>query len=247
VARDDARGVTNDAARANAEWCDLVARADGAPTTWSDEVWSCRRRTPPGYPDAVTLVPAVDAHEMLAAIDGSPGCSVKDSFAALDLHRAGFEVLFHAQWIVAAPAAGIDPRGGGWTVAADPLADLPAHLPVAADLHRLPPTVLADPMVSTLVATRGGAVVGTAIAHRAASMVGLTHVTVTTDDDDRVGWVGLLARLRLLHPGLAVAGYESGAAFADAIAAGFRPCGPLRVWHRPGEGRLMSTNTDVHR
>ena len=36
---------------------------------------------------------------ILAAIDISPGCALKDSFACLDLASEGFDVLFEAQWI----------------------------------------------------------------------------------------------------------------------------------------------------
>ena len=48
-------------------------------------------------------------------MDASPGCSIKDSFAALDLSAHGFRVLFDAEWIVrtgAPPAA--DPSEPHW-------------------------------------------------------------------------------------------------------------------------------------
>ena len=55
-----------------------------------------------------------------ADLDRSAGCTIKDSFAALDLTAHGFRVLFEAQWITA-PAypqsawtvpAGVDPDHG---------------------------------------------------------------------------------------------------------------------------------------
>jgi hypothetical protein len=44
-------------------------------------------RTPPYYPDAVTLLPDVSIEQVLSGIDTSEGCSVKDSFASGQLGR----------------------------------------------------------------------------------------------------------------------------------------------------------------
>jgi hypothetical protein len=56
----------------------------------------------------------------LARIDDSPGCSVKDSFASLDLTRHGFRVLFDAQWIVRGPSGTpAVPPSPRWTVVRD--------------------------------------------------------------------------------------------------------------------------------
>jgi GrpB-like predicted nucleotidyltransferase (UPF0157 family) len=88
------RAYVGAAARENAEWCDLHAEAG----EFSDGFWLSRVRTPQFYPDAVTLRPGVDIGEILAEIDTSPGCSLKDSFD--DLDPAGFERLFRAHWLV---------------------------------------------------------------------------------------------------------------------------------------------------
>src|SRR5947208_902068 len=93
------------AAANNAAWCAAVCRTFGFATFVDSDAWTSRVRTPPTYPDAVTLVPELDVPGLLARVDGSGGCSVKDSFASLDLTNAGFEVLFHAQWIVRSPSA----------------------------------------------------------------------------------------------------------------------------------------------
>ena len=84
----------------NAEWCDVVCETQGAQTRVDADAWTSRTRTPPGYPDAVTLVPRLSVPELLARIDTSVGCSIKDSCASLDLTGYGFRVLFDAQWIV---------------------------------------------------------------------------------------------------------------------------------------------------
>jgi hypothetical protein len=88
------------AAANNAEWCDLVCGTHGAQTRFDEGAWTSRTRTPPGYPDAVTLVPDPSVSDLLARIDTAVGCSIKDSFASLDMTAYGFRVLFDAQWIV---------------------------------------------------------------------------------------------------------------------------------------------------
>ena len=98
------------AARNNATWCDTVCATHGSPGVFSPGAWTTPRRSPPLYPDAVTLAPTVTAEEVLQRIDADAGCSVKDSFATLDLAPHGFRVLFEADWIYlrarSLPAAG---------------------------------------------------------------------------------------------------------------------------------------------
>jgi hypothetical protein len=49
------------AARNNAGWCDAFCRTRGVVGHFGEDAWSSAERTPPLYPDAVTLVPGVDA------------------------------------------------------------------------------------------------------------------------------------------------------------------------------------------
>ncbi|QXV59905.1 hypothetical protein CVV72_24770 [Amycolatopsis sp. TNS106] len=105
-----------DAVRVNARWCDMVCRTG----TFTARVWKSARRTPPLYPDAMTLAPDATADEVLDGIDTSPGCAVKDSFACLDLTPSGFEVLFEATWITRTARMPLEP---GWSRVADPFGD----------------------------------------------------------------------------------------------------------------------------
>jgi G:T/U-mismatch repair DNA glycosylase len=83
------------AALGNAKWCSAQGGVRGR---FTDTFWYAPRRTNEFYPDAVTLHPHVDVDEMLARIDLSPGASIKDSFATLDLAPHGFDVLFDGHW-----------------------------------------------------------------------------------------------------------------------------------------------------
>ena len=56
------------AAHNNAQWCDLVARSHGVVCTTDAAAWTAATRTPPFYPDAVTLSPSI------RRLGGADGC-----------------------------------------------------------------------------------------------------------------------------------------------------------------------------
>jgi hypothetical protein len=205
---------------------------------FADDAWTSTERTPPLYPDAVTLTPGVSAPELLARIDAGPGCSVKDSFADVDLRPDGFEILFSAQWITRpAPAAPADSPGPGqWQQITDARAlrewaaawrqpDDPA------DLFRH--ALLDHPDIVVLGASLGGEIVAGALLNRSAHVVGLSNVFVTTAAPDDV-WPGCLDAITRELPGVPIVGYEPGESLDTALHYGFTALGPLRVWIKPG-------------
>jgi|SRR6266545_2979009 len=110
-----ARSLVSVAAQNNAEWCDAFCRTHGVVGRFHADSWSSPVRTPPFYPDAVTLLPDITIEQVLSGIDTSEGCSVKDSFAALDLAAAGFRSLFRAEWLAREPAEAPVPSASGWS------------------------------------------------------------------------------------------------------------------------------------
>jgi len=212
------------AALDNAHWCDCVVGAHGGTGTFRADAWTSRRRTPNGYPDAVTLRPDANA-ALLEAVDSGPGCSVKDSFALLDLERCGFEVLFEAQWIAltepALRAATLD-----WGEARGP--DAVDHWEVNA----LTAGVLDAVGVTPLLGRRDGDVVAGAIMSAMTGSTGISNVFASPDLTEVV-WAELAVVVPELRPRAPVVGYERGYRLAAACAAGFSAIGPLRVWHRP--------------
>ncbi|WP_050515358.1 hypothetical protein [Streptomyces rimosus] len=258
------------AARNNAEWCAAVCRAHGISGDFGDGVWTSARRTPPLYPDAVTLTerlaPPTSAKpggelsgtarpggpaplaDLLSRIDtASPGCSVKDSFACLDLAPAGFEVLLEAQWIHRPPQAPApaptQPSTNqiAWDVLTTP-ADLPAWTAAwgaePGDCGPFRPELLTDDATTFLRARDAdGQVVAGAVATVSTSVVGLSNV-FTAPAASMYGygphhtWAACLTTVTAHWPGLPVVGYESGADLEAAVANGCRTVGPLRVWWR---------------
>jgi hypothetical protein len=79
------------------EWCALVCRGGGT-TDPTAGVWRAAGRPARLFPDAITLRGGVAAGHLAEALSGRKGCSVKDSYADVDLAPYGFRELFNAQW-----------------------------------------------------------------------------------------------------------------------------------------------------
>ncbi|OEJ35976.1 hypothetical protein BGK67_26705 [Streptomyces subrutilus] len=223
------------AARDNAEWCDAVARGHGPAGAFGPDAWTSARRTPPLYPDAVTLAPGASAPALVAAIDtGNPGCSVKDSFADLDLAGDGFEVLFEARWIHR-PAAAPAPAAGSrleWSAVSGSaeLARWEAAWDGEGSTGLFHPALPGRDAVF-LAGRAGGRIVAGAVAHRGSgAVVGLSNLFAHDEADTDAAWAGALTAIAARWPDLPVVGYESGDDLAAAVRAGFTPVGPLRVW-----------------
>lgn len=212
------------AAANNAAWCDAVCRTHGLTGRLDAGAWSVSRRSPPAYPDAVTLRPDVTAGEVLTRIDVGSGASVKDSFATVDLTRYGFQVLIEAEWIHRAP--GGVPEGPELV----PVTTASA-LAAWADAHGggpvFRPALLADPAVTVLARhDPAGAVTGGAVVSRGGGALGVSNLFGT---DPMALWHGVCARF----PDEPLVGWEAGADLVAAGRAGFHPVGPLRVWWHP--------------
>lgn len=236
----DTRDVLLAAARNNAEWCEAVCRAHGLPGVFAPDAWTGARRTPPLYPDAVTLAPGARADAVLARIDTeAPGCSVKDSFADLDLAGAGFTVLFEARWIhrragAPAPAAATGPGGLDWSAVAGAgeLAEWEAAWGAEEEGGGLFRPALLAGGSAFLAGRADGRIVAGAVATAHAGVVGVSNLFAADEQSTDAAWAGALAAVADRWPDRDVVGYESGADLDAAVRAGFTPVGPLRVWLR---------------
>ncbi|MFI8338546.1 hypothetical protein ACIF8W_00430 [Streptomyces sp. NPDC085639] len=191
------------------------------------------------YPDAVTLEPGVPAERVLLGVDtDSPGCSVKDSFADLDLAGAGFEVLFEAQWIhrpagtpLPPAEAGAEAGGPEWSEVTD-AAELAGWEAASGGVFR--PELLGEGIVFLAGRAGGPDRRRGRRKHRRGRGRGVQPVR------SRLG--GGPRRRRRAVPGLDVVGYEHGEDLEAAVRAGFTPIGPVRVWLRAGGGDHASAD-----
>jgi hypothetical protein len=202
-------------------------------------MWTSPHRTPPYYPDAVTLDDRVAPQRILAHVDTStPGCSIKDSFARLNLASSGFVVLINAEWIYRPADAALAANGTGarWDRVHD--ADLLSRWEAAwaedgsaTGLFR--PPLLEHEEVMVLAAHEGHRVVAGAILNRSEAVVGVSNL-FTTRGTHRDAWADCLAAVAEYIPGVPVVGYEECEALTAAHDLGFASIGPLRIWVATG-------------
>jgi len=229
------------AARNNAEWCDILCRSHGVPGRFDPDAWVDPHRTPPYYPDAVTLDPAAVGKRLLARIDTiTPGAYVKDSFANLDLAPFGFEIVHEAEWILRRP--GPSPSTHDTAVRWMPL-EAEAELATweaawdaeGAGLGLFVPELLRQPSAQFLGGSVDGSIVAGAIVNRTGDVLGVSNVFTTLGDLDDA-WSGCVAYLEDAHPGSPLVGYEAGEKLAAARRHGFGSVGALRIWFEGERG-----------
>ena len=217
------------AALNNAEWCDIVCRTHGLATTFRERAWTSAHRSPPMYPDAVTLSETATVDDVLPWIEvATPGASVKDSFARLDLRPAGFEVLFDASWIhrpADLPLPRPDPAVHWSTV--DTVTGLAAWIQGEAPFR---PELLAVDAVRVVGGWTDDRLVAGAILNRSDDVLGVSNV-FSLDGATDTAWAGVLSVADRLFPGVAVVGYGRGEDLQAALRNGFRRAGALRVWY----------------
>jgi len=223
------------AAANNAEWCDLVCRSHAIRGTFGQDAWTSPTRTPPFYPDAVTLRPDVSVPDLLARIDTSPGCSIKDSFASLDLTSFGFSPLFDAAWTVRRATPGRPPPATlRWDAVRDPETFVRwerAWRGEDGPDDVLRPALLDHDEVTVLAGRDGDDVVAGVVLNRSAEVVGVSNF-FAAPGSAATGWAGGLAHIGTLLPGAVLVGYESSDALGATRPDAFEIAGPLRVWRR---------------
>lgn len=228
------------AALNNARWCAAVCRTYGLRSAIDEQAWTVPTRTPPYYPDAVTLSPDLEEFELLARIDASDGASVKDSWSALDLTDDDFARLVVGQWLwhdgtghPSAPTSSLvwrridtAPEMRAWTAAWTDEPD------AASILH---PTLLAEPGVHVLAASSTGEseapIVAGCIVNVTDGVAGLGNLFIRSGDTGSA-WSGAVTAAREVVGGIPIVSWEAGDSIDAAVAAGCETLGPLTVWVR---------------
>jgi hypothetical protein len=207
--------VLEAAAANNAAWCHAFCASHGIAGRFGDDAWSSPVRTPPLYPDAVTLRSTADARAVLALVDDGPGCSVKDSFDRLELEAHGFHVLVRASWFALSEPRS---RAPGWrdVANAEDLAAWERAWSGAEPTSFFRATLIEDDAIRVLARVENGAIVAGAVANRAAGVIGLTNVF----GSEAWGCVGALPS------------DEPVVCWEAEAPPGFERLGDLTVWRR---------------
>lgn len=225
------------AARENAEWVDLFCRSHGITGQLGNRVWRSPRRTPPFYPDAVTISPEATESDAVSGIDRTAGASVKDSFAALDLTPCGFSRLFDARWLwrdgdARAPRATPATARVAWETVTTPgglAAWESAWAGGAPPTGFFAPSLLDSGQVRFLAGYDGDALVAGVLLHLAKRVVGVSNLFVRELPSTDV-WLWCLPSVSEAAAGRPLVGYLPEKAAGAALRSGFEVLGPLTVW-----------------
>jgi hypothetical protein len=227
-------GLLKLAIQDNADFCDRICRAHGLSPQINPLAWTSAARTPNLFPDAITLSSVADTESILSVIDDSSGCSIKDSFAALDLHAYGFSILFEASWIGMPPGLldtsreKHDVRWERVGTAAE-FEDWFTAWSKTNKSGALLPELLKDPAFDFLWARQEDRVLGGAIANHSDGAVGISNF-FTNGPKTRDVWKGCVDYVSKLSPNRPVVGYLENSSLNSAELVGFRNLGPLRIW-----------------
>jgi hypothetical protein len=223
-------GETLDAAHNNARWCDAVCRSHGLATRFIDDVWIAPEGSPRFYPDVVTLRPGGSVRQVLTHLPSRTE-SIKDSFACLDLAPEGFGVLFEASWIVHRAPRSPAPTFV-WTPV-DRAGELDDWSSAAGLEGVIRAELLTDRAIRVLAGRheKVGPIVAGAVAIATGGVVGVSNVFSHRSVEEAV-WRDVQAVTALAFPARPIVGYARGDALTHAMASGFSPLAPLRVWYR---------------
>ena len=219
------------AARNNALWCDAVCRSHGLTSVLDDLAWTSRTRTPPYYPDAVTLSPDTTEHDVLARIDPGDGASIKDSWSRLDLTTEDFARLVVGEWLwFDTPDVRADGRMWRRIDATEFTAWARAWARDPEDAAILRPGLLGEPNVHVLAAADDDdPFAAGAIVNVTGPVAGVSN-TFSRDVDDSLVWRGAIRAARELVGTRPLVGWEAGDGVAAAAEAGAERLGTLTVW-----------------
>jgi hypothetical protein len=227
----------------NVDWCGRVCRVNGLAPQRTATAWTSAVRTPQLYPDAVSLSVDTTADEILEVIDLSEGCSVKDSFATLDLHTYGFSILLEGSWVGLSAA-----KFGDWDVdsllaqggvKSEPVWDtvaIPSDFEVwvaawrqSNESEALHPNLLNDPTIDFILVRSSVQVLGGAVVNRSKNAVGLSNF-FTRSTDALNSWRSCVAHVCAHNSDMTVVGYVTDPHLPRAQDTNFTALGPLRIW-----------------
>ena len=217
-----------DALANNVALYEAVFRTHGVAHAIRGDIWLALDPPPSYYSNAIALSRKITSAEVAAALEDVAEGSVKDSFACLDLHRHGYEILFSAHWIYrqARPAAGATILT--WSVV-DSMLELASYRQAHGSADSILPGLLSDPDVTVAIGRSGKQMAAGAIFNRSGDVVGISNVFIAMEKP-ALGWRDLILVAAERYPARAIVGYESGDELTAAIAAGFLDIGELRIW-----------------
>lgn len=210
-------------------WYEDIFALHGIGSRIVDGLWRSSGPPPALHSDVVSMEPTATPDALRAALAGRPSWGYKDAFANLPPSAPSGELLFEATWIHREAPEEPRRRAPAMPWRALRTADELARWNAGWDTDEvLLPGLLERGRVAILGRFEGDDIAAGAIARLGS---GTVHVSNVHGSDGRtVDWHELLVAVAAVFPGRELVGYERGDDLEAAMAAGFVPVGPLRVW-----------------
>jgi hypothetical protein len=210
-------------------WYEDIVALHGIGSEIADGIWRSVGPPPPLHSDVVIVEPSATADALSAALAGRASWGYKDSFATLPPPGSSAELLFEATWIHRdGPATTPDARRPTPWRSVRSAAQL-ARWNAGWDTERvLLPRILDRGHLVILGRVEDGEIVAGAVARLGTGAVHISNVHGV--GGHAVDWYELVAAVAATFPDRQLVGYERGDDLKAAIAVGFAPVGPLRVW-----------------
>jgi hypothetical protein len=224
----------------NVAWCDAVCRSHGLAPQLEQDMWIQPRRGPPYYSNGITVSRFAenDRYAAIEALKGKlpDGFSIKDSFARLNLAKAGFRSLFAAEWVWLDNAD--LPPSSNWKKVETEVDLVRWESAWAANgsptsTRVFLPELLNSPDIAFFGVERRGEFISGCAANRSeGDVVGFSNFFAPPGEKLQFQAAAVLV-VTEFAPGCAIVGYERDEELAGLLALRFRSVGALRVWVWP--------------
>ncbi len=226
------------AAQNNAEWCDIVCSTHGVPGEFLENIWINRQEVPTLlYPNAVTIKPLSDKSldAVIKTLEEIPleKYAIKDSFNELPADKLDSKILFEAEWILHNQENLIhSSTTGEWIIIQD------EHLlknweyawnnnqPI--DRRIFLPNILSEKNVFFLAKYNNDQIVTGGIINISRDVAGLSNV-FTHELNNGNPWNEISYFTKEKISTLPLVGYERDQDLVQALEAGFKTIGRLKV------------------
>lgn len=225
------------AAQNNADWCEIVCRAHEIPGEFLEGIWINQHEVPAFYPNAVTIKPLVnnDVNGIIETLKNIPleTYAIKDSFNELPADKIGCKTLFEADWITYSPSELIPASTiEGWTIIKDDQElkswEYAWNNNQPLDKRTFLPSILSVKGVSFLAKYKNDQIIAGGITNIAHDAIGLSNVFNHDIQNSNV-WSEASSFIKNDISSLPIVGYEKDKALAQALEAGYKKTGTLKV------------------
>ena len=211
----------------NIAWCQLVSAAFGKPSFTTDKVWGLHTTAPLYYPELITTSRTTIEEDILEFLKLDHICSLKDSYATLQLEPLGFQLLIEAEWICHPSVNEQKPESCQWSIVQTEK-EFERWTKMTGLENSIPVDLLANEGVKIFYRDAPDGFAGF-IANVAADAVGISNVFSSGMDNVEL-WRAIPQAVSTEFPGLLLVGYEEGDSLSVACSSGWTSIGPLRVW-----------------